>query len=216
MKLIFFVLFTILLSSCFRNSENISVNGDLAKIRVGDSILAINTEQQIIQQRQIKDSIHIADSLAALPAPVNYDTVLFASILRTPCLGKCPHYEIRLFQSGLAEYIGYASVDKIGKFQCRIDSSYLNEILEMATQSGFFELNDFYPDRGMPINDFPMCVCSIKKEESLKIVYNRNDAPLNLIKFQNFLDKLFEDRQWLSLNSSDRNISDKALLPDRQ
>ena len=210
------MLLTILLSSCFRNTNHKTVKTDLTKIRVEDSLLAIKTEQQIILQSQIKDSIHIADSLAALPAPVNYDTVLFASILRTPCLGKCPHYEIRLFQSGLAEYIGYASVDKIGKFQCRIDSSYLNLISEMANKSGFFDLNDFYPETGMPISDFPMCVCSIKKETAFKIVYNRNNAPLNLIKFQNFIDKLFEDKQWLPVMSSDRNNSYKALLPDRQ
>jgi hypothetical protein len=212
MKLFFLLLITILFSACFRNSKNVTVHTDLSVKKIEDSLLAVKTEQQIMLKQQLKDSLRIADSIAALVFPINYDTVLFASILRSPCHGNCPHYEIRLYQSGLVEYFGYAAVEKIGKFQCRIDSAKLGAISEMATKCNFFEMSDFYPETGIPINDFPMCVCSIKKENDLKVVYNRNDAPISLIKFQNFLDLIFEVQQWEPINPT----AGKALLPGRQ
>ena len=211
MKLFFLLLLTILLASCFRNAKNIKVNAFKYEKKLEDSLLAVDAEKQAMLQQLLKDSIRTADSIAALPTPVNYDTVLFASMLRTPCHGKCPHYEVRLYQSGLVEYIGYAAVERIGKFQCRIDSTQLGAILEMATKCNFFEMNDFYPEKGTAISDFPMCVCSLIKEENQKIVYNRNDAPLNLIKFQNFLDRIFEDQEWEALSPT----AGKALLPER-
>ncbi len=211
MKLFFLVLLTILLGSCFRNAKNLKVNAFVIEKKLEDSLFAVEAEKQVLLQNYTKDSIRTADSIAALPVPVNYDTVLFASILRSPCLGKCPHYEIRLYQSGLVEYFGYAAVENIGKFHCRIDSASLDAISDMATKCNFFAMSDFYPETGMPISDFPMCVCSLKKEKELKIVYNRNDAPLNLIKFQNFLDRIFEDLQWEALSPA----TGKALLPDR-
>jgi len=202
MKLIYLLVGFVSLSSCFRNSKNLAIKNDNENHNVEENSI----KEQELHAKLLKitsDSIRIADSLAALPSPINFDTVLFASILRTPCHGKCPQYEIRVFQSGLVEYQGYASVDKIGKYYCRIDSAQIKLISEMANKCGFFDLNDFYPDKGMAISDFPMCVCSVKKEDGMKIVYNRNDAPLQLIKFQNFLDQIFEELPWLSV------ISDK-------
>jgi len=216
MRWIFLLPVLLFISACFRNAKNLNSNSDFNNKMVEDSLLerniVIQAEQLAKLQKELADSIRIADSIAAIPTPINYDTVLFASISRSPCFGKCPHYEIILYQSGLVEYQGYAFVDKIGKFQCRIDSNNLIAITEMADKCNFFELNDFYPQNGMPISDFPMCVCSLKKNEELKIVYNRNNAPLNLMKFQNFLDRIFEDRQWEAVGTTHET---KALFPDR-
>ena len=207
----------ILFSSCFRNSSNIfSNNTAYQKKQQQDSLLYDERKSAELLEIKKIDSIRVADSLAALTQPIIYDTVLYASILRTPCHGKCPHYEIRLYQSGLAEYIGYASVDKIGKYQCRLDSSVIEKIDNMANESGYFELEDFYPSKGVQINDFPMCVCCVRNQELFKIVYNRNDAPLNLIKFQNFLDNLFEDLDWKPIVQERQKRAGQALMPQRQ
>lgn len=213
--IVFFML--IVLSSCFRNSVNvISKNDEILKKQITDSLNTVELNKIAALKQKQSDSLRIADSLAALPAPVNYDTVLYASILRTPCLGKCPHYEIRIYQSGLAEYIGYASVNKLGKYRCILDSTDLKHISDMADKSGFFNLEDFYPNNGIAISDFPMCVCFVKKQDEFKIVYNRNDAPLNLIRFQNFFDKLFEEKEWESIDFGTDRRAGEALLPDRQ
>jgi hypothetical protein len=210
-------LMLILLSSCFRNSVNkISKNDEIINKQIADSLNLVELNRIAAFKQKQSDSLRIADSLAALPAPINYDTVLFASILRTPCLGKCPHYEIRIYQSGLAEYIGYASVNKLGKYQSRLDSTHLKDISDMADKSGFFDLDDFYPNNGVPISDFPMCVCCVKKQDGVKIVYNRNDAPLNLIRFQNFLDKLFEEKEWESFDLGTERKAGGGILPERQ
>jgi hypothetical protein len=214
MKL-YFALFclVILFSSCFRTPAGMANAKEIIVLQQNTDSLAVLNEA--IADKINLDSIRISDSIAAVPPPVNYDTVFVAGIQRTPCFGKCPQYEIRLYKSGLAEYIGMGAVEKIGKYQCRLDSSIVALVIEKANDYGFFDLNDFYPVNTPQITDFPMCVSSVRKDGELKIVYNRNDAPLNLIKFQNFLDQFFSDKEWRPSQQNTQSETGKGLLPDR-
>ena len=47
------------------------------------------------------------------------DTILLASIERTPCFGKCPTYKISIYQSGYVIYEGKQHVKNIGLFSLR-------------------------------------------------------------------------------------------------
>ncbi len=214
MKLYFGLFCLVLLfASCFRAPTGMTYAKENIFLQQNtDSLPVLN---EAISDKINVDSIRISDSIAAVPPPVNYDTVFVAGIQRTPCFGKCPQYEIRLYKSGLVDYIGIDAVDKIGKYQCRLDSAVVSLIVEKADAFGFFDLNDFYPINSAQITDFPMCVCSVKKNGELKIVYNRNDAPLNLIKFQNFLDQFFADKEWTPYNYNAKSDTGKGLLPDR-
>ncbi len=155
MKL-YFALFclVILFVSCFRTPAGMANAKEIIVQQQNTDSLAVLNEA--IAHKINLDSIRISDSIAAIPPPVNYDTVFVAGIQRTPCFGKCPQYEIRLYKSGLAEYIGMGAVEKIGKYQCRLDSSIVALVIEKANDYGFFDLNDFYPVNNPQIKYFPL------------------------------------------------------------
>jgi hypothetical protein len=221
MKIYYYIILAFLLSSCFRNPSSNAV-GKLSKAelerRKEDSIQRAELDYKIfLLKEQLRiDSTRIADSIAALPPPIDYDTVLIASLQRTPCYGKCPHYEIRLFASGYAQFFGFSHVDRIGKFEYRYDSLFVKNILEKAELAAYFSFEDFYPDTGAQISDFPMCISSVTRNRQRKIIYNRNDAPIDLIKFENFLDGLFFETDWKPIGSDKNPSKGKGLLPDNR
>ncbi len=200
--LIFAVFLNVSCRTAFLNKEGIT------KIekekREKDSLVLIAAEKERIafmSEQARLDSIHKADSIAALPPPVNYDTVLVASLLRTPCYGACRHYEIRIYASGYAEYIGYANVAKKGKYETRVDKEIIMQIYDRAAQIHYMDFADKYPESGRGIADFPMCVSSVFNGTDKKVVYNRNDAPKELVLFEHFIDSLFDEIEWKLINS---------------
>lgn len=221
MKIHNYIILAFLLSSCFRNPSSNAVE-KLSKAelerRKEDSIQKTDLDNKIfLLKEQLRiDSTHIADSIAALPPPIDYDTVLIASLQRTPCYGKCPHYEIRLFASGYAQFFGFSNVDRIGKFEYRYDSLFVKNILRKAELAAYFNFEDFYPDSGAQISDFPMCISSVTRNQQRKIIYNRNDAPIELIKFEIFLDDLFFKTNWEPLGSIKNSSGRKGLLQDNR
>lgn len=163
---------------------------------IRDSIVQ-DSLQAIALERARLDSIRIADSLAALPPPIDYDTVFLASILRTPCYGKCPHYEIRLYASGYAVYEGKAHTPRFGKYEARLDSAMIIAALNAKIEEvNYFNFEMQYPVNSRGITDFPLTVTSYRENYKKKMVYNRNDAPPKLVEYEKFFDKLFEEAEW--------------------
>ena len=171
---------------------------------VADSIASVRRMEAIIKAREGArlDSIRVADSIAALPPPINYDTVLVATLLRTPCYGKCPNYEIRLYASGYATYEGMGHVDSIGRFETRIDEALVEAVRQQANAIDYFSLAERYPTQGRGIEDFPLCVTSFRLKNLRKIIYNRNDAPRNLVQYEKFFDGLFQQVDWKRIGES--------------
>lgn len=123
------------------------------------------------------------------PIRIDYDTVLVASLLRTPCYGICPHYEVRVYASGRVVYHGIAGVDSLGWFDARADSMSVVELLQYAERQGYMNLEESYPtDAGKAIKDFPLCVTHLRLGERRKTVYNRNEAPTTLWRYERYLD----------------------------
>jgi hypothetical protein len=171
---------------------------------VADSTAAVRRMEAMIKARELArlDSIHVADSIAALPPPIDYDTVLVASLLRTPCFGKCPNYEIRLYASGYATYEGLRFVDSLGRFEARVDKALVKAVRQQANAINYFSLADRYPTEGRGIEDFPLCVTYFREENIRKFVYNRNDAPRNLVQYEKFFDGLFQQVDWKKIGES--------------
>ena len=165
--------------------------------RILDSIASVRRADSLAQLRALArlDSIRVADSLAAIPK-INYDTVLVASLLRTPCFGKCPNYEIRLYASGYATFEGIANVPIIGRFEARVDQQTVESVIGFANKINYFSLSDRYPTQGRGIEDFPLCVTFFRQENLKKIIYNRNDAPADLVRYEKFFDTIFEGVAW--------------------
>ena len=47
--------------------------------------------------------------------------------------------------------------------------------------------------------DLPVCITRIKKGLTAKTIWNRNDAPIELIRFERFIDELLAEVNWKQL-----------------
>ena len=121
------------------------------------------------------------------------DDSLFASIKRTPCYGRCPIYEAKIYNSGFVVYEGKRFVDKEGVFTTKLDSDQLSQISQKASELRFFELNDEYDS---PVTDFPTTYTSIKNGNITKMVKNRVGGPENLKALESFLDEMLNSASW--------------------
>ena len=128
------------------------------------------------------------------------DTILLASIERTPCFGKCPTYKISIYQSGYVLYEGKQNVKNIGLFSTRLDKSKAEEIKNYILQNKILEMNDDY--KNPRIADYPSVITEAKVNGKYKhIVETDPKAPKQIKDFQNFLDSFFTDEtNWTPLN----------------
>jgi len=121
------------------------------------------------------------------------DDSLFASIKRTPCYGRCPIYEAKIYNSGFVIYEGKRFVDKEGIFIARFSSDQLLEISQRAIELHFFKLNDEYDS---PVTDFPTTYTLINNGKIAKLVKNRVGGPDNLKELESFLDEMLNAVSW--------------------
>lgn len=124
------------------------------------------------------------------------DSLLVASLERTTCYGKCPYYKISIYSNGLVTYHGKAHTSPLGRYYTTISTKKVFQLLELANKINYFELGNKYPTKGLGIIDFPTCITYIKVDKKEKTIYNRNDAPMRLVRYQDFFDSLFEEIEW--------------------
>lgn len=119
---------------------------------------------------------------------------LLASITRTPCYGRCPHYTISIYKTGLVVYDGKQFVNKSGIHTTRLSEDKLEEIKNMAAQVNYYALEDKYEGH---MTDLPSCTTVMNTEKGKKEVFHYGKAPDNLIKFERYLDGLFANLEWV-------------------
>jgi hypothetical protein len=121
------------------------------------------------------------------------DTVLLASIERTPCFGICPVYKIYIYQSGLAVLHGIQHVPNIGWFNTRLGIEQVNAIIRYAEDNKIFNLQDEYIEPR--IADYPTTITELNLNNRYKrIVNTQPSAPQVLLNWEKFLDSFFNDR----------------------
>lgn len=139
-----------------------------------------------------------ADTLTALDSLLlpTAEPRLLASLKRTPCYGRCPVYEIQFFSNGEVVFNGERNLRRLGIFLARVPESTLRQILEQAGQARFFELKDAYPESGAAITDLPETITFVNNGKARKTITNYYDAPLPLLRFEQFLDEIANGLDW--------------------
>lgn len=124
------------------------------------------------------------------------DSILFASIERTPCFGICPVYKITIYQSGYTVLHGIEHVPNKGWFSTRLTAEQLNSISRYVYEHGIYDLHDEYIEPH--IADFPTTITELNINNRYKrIVNTKPEAPEKLLKWEKFLDSFFdENTKW--------------------
>ena len=124
-------------------------------------------------------------------------TYVVTSIKTTPCYGKCPVYEAKLYSNGKAVWIGKKFTKREGKFETSVSKDEIQEIREEAKLRGIFFMEDSYPaQRKLFITDLPNTIISISNGATPKVITNNHKAPKNLIAFEDYLKDFFENLDW--------------------
>lgn len=118
---------------------------------------------------------------------------LFFSLERTPCLGTCPAYRIRVYATGRATYEGISHVERKGPHQATLDRRVLETLLREAEAIGFFDLQDSY-DR--PVTDIPSTRLRMVSGTRDKSILARTGVPPALKAFALKADSLLLPADW--------------------
>jgi hypothetical protein len=106
-----------------------------------------NAHTNIIEKnKKFKEAIEKQQALAA-----QNDTVIL-SIERTPCFGRCPVFELKVYKNGYTTFEGKMNTDKQGLYMCNTKKEVLDSIFLRANTINFFNLQDEYDS---PVTDLP-------------------------------------------------------------
>ncbi len=141
-----------------------------------------------------------------IPAPMEMDSTTVEAIQvsptdtllyyrKTPCFGRCPSFELIVYQNHSARYEGQNFVNRIGLYTATVEDSFIEAVIEEAEKSDYFSLKDSYDNRF--VSDLPATITEIQS----KRVYNRYEGP-NLKNLYARLDTLIENTPWILKSQS--------------
>ncbi|MCB9303844.1 MAG: hypothetical protein H6566_24665 [Lewinellaceae bacterium] len=142
---------------------------------------------------QPADSLSNTSSDSLLPATEPH---LMASLKRTPCYGRCPVYEVQFFSNGEVVFKGERNIKRLGIFLAQAPDSTLQRLREEARLANFFALSDVYPENGDIIEDLPETITFFADGKRQKTITNYYNAPLALLRFEQFLDNVASGLNW--------------------
>ncbi len=123
--------------------------------------------------------------------------VVVVGLKREACYGKCPAFELKLYNDGTIKYYGKANVENIGYFIAHAGKETIVDIQTRAETMGYFGLNSQYPASGKPqIYDMPQTTTFVKIDNREHRIANRHDSPPALFKFENYIESLVENLNW--------------------
>lgn len=120
---------------------------------------------------------------------------LFASIKRGHCFGKCPVYEMNIYNNGHVTLNGIAHVDLIGKYTRTIRQEDMLKFVDKAKLIGFMDLEDEYDNPYLM--DVPAATTSIVIDGKRKTVRRRVDFPTSILAFEKLFDNLLNREGWI-------------------
>ena len=97
------------------------------------------------------------------------------SIERSPCYGLCPVYSAAFFEDGTVVYIGVANVENMGVHTFTIEPSAIEQVIQIAEISGYFEWADSYDEHLM--TDQPTMTTTIMTSKQYKQIARYTGDP---------------------------------------
>ncbi|MFT6501972.1 MAG: hypothetical protein ACJASQ_002097 [Crocinitomicaceae bacterium] len=128
--------------------------------------------------------------------------VFFASIVRTPCYGNCPTYDMTIYENGFVELNGIRGVDLIGKYTSKLTVDQVQNFRIRANRVGFMDMEDKYD--GM-VTDLPSATTTIVLNGIKKSVYRRYDFPRSILQFEELFDALLKSQKWEAVENSEQD-----------
>lgn len=126
---------------------------------------------------------------------VNDTTII--KLQKTMCYGKCPVYTITIYGDMRAEYAGKKNVDKIGKYEKKLEKSEVDNLIKAFEDADFFEFKDEYTAK---VTDMPTTYVTYTVNEKTKRIRDYFGAPEELKKLEKMVENIANSEGWIKIN----------------
>ena len=107
---------------------------------------------------------------------------------RTACYGRCPQYEISIYNNGLIKYNGKAFVDRLSCFQAVLNANIIMEIKLHLESINFFQLDTAYISA---VTDIPSVITEVNFDNKRHRIVDRLNGPRELKKIYSLIDSVY-------------------------
>jgi hypothetical protein len=114
---------------------------------------------------------------------------------RGMCFGTCPVYEVVLAADGRAWWHGEGHVDRIGRYEGRIDQEQFQRLAGTLIRAGFF---DWLPSYASGVTCSPDHVIEVTSDRGVvkRVVQNGTDEPRGFARIGKLIDRIAADIDW--------------------
>jgi len=135
------------------------------------------------------------DETKPFSADVNLDELTkFAAISKSPCFGKCPVYEMTIYDDGVIAYRGKNFVDKEGLHVKKLNSGEIKALKAYINDVNLWQYDDDYPSN---VTDLAMIRISHFKDGKTKTVRGNIKRPKEIKELEKYLDNLANSNGWI-------------------
>jgi len=114
---------------------------------------------------------------------------------KTACFGKCPVYQVKLFNDGTATWHGQMNVERMGWHEATVGKEVLAAIKQKVSEVRYLDFAAQYPTVNK-VADLPSTVTYIRIGDIEKQVINTYQGPAELEAFESYLEGIIMGLPW--------------------
>lgn len=133
-----------------------------------------------------KNNQELADS-SKLDVLRNNQKLPLVKMRKTPCFGKCPYFEVVIFNDGSIKYEGFKFVDKIGLYSSEINKKKVAHIEDYIRRLDFFSFDEVYDAK---VTDLPSIIIEVNLNGKHHKVKGRYRMPEKFKLFTKLIDDI--------------------------
>ncbi len=137
------------------------------------------------------------------PTKSDREVYVMVKFKKTPCYGKCPMYNVELYNNGRVVYNGKKFVERVGTYEAKISEADVKMVKQKFFDIEFLDLPNEYPVDGQKIADLPSTIIDFRVGDMIKQVRDRHGAPDKLKDFEKWLADYFDGLAWVKTETKE-------------
>ncbi len=129
--------------------------------------------------------------------PSSSEKTLVISMKKTMCYGKCPIYEMEIYNDYTVKFIGEKNVDMIGEHIATVSETTFNSLVKKFRDVNFFSFESEYK---AAVSDLPATYIFFADGTESKKIMDYYGAPDSLKALENAVADLIPELEWSKSN----------------
>jgi Domain of unknown function (DUF6438) len=109
---------------------------------------------------------------------------LMLSLVKKPCYGECPVFELKLYSDGRAYWHGENFCERIGNHEAFVPLGWRSQITERVKAIRFFSLKPKYPVEGPELPELPETMIYFNDGKQEQSITHQYLSPKELLEFE--------------------------------